>query len=309
MKIWAARSRNDSERVMVPGRRSSQLIARATPAALCGLLVLALVLSVAGITSRSSATQAAPSVSAGDVSPAGFAEMFVAHYLAAGSGQEDTLRTWFSDAPELRGVKANQRYVARTGVLAVNAVAPGYWSVTVAADVLATGGPQVADLGTHAFRVGVFDDHGRFVATGLPSEIQLPVGGRAPRTQFGDLRPPASEPELKDSMGGFLAAYLAGSGELDRYISPGVPLSAVQPAPCARVEVSGLAVSPTTTTPTGRVVLARVSCIDGQGRSLTLDYAVRLAQRDGRWEVAELLPAVPLGSATAPTAVQGKEKQ
>ncbi|MHC3821541.1 hypothetical protein [Streptomyces sp. DT9] len=43
------------------------------------------------------------------------------------------------------------------------------------------------------------------------------------------------------TLGGFVGAHLAGSGQLNRYLTPGTELTAVSLAPYARIEVAQVA--------------------------------------------------------------------
>ncbi len=90
----------------------------------------------------------------------------------------------------------------------------------------------------------------------------------------------------------FLAAYLAGDGELARYTAPASRIVAVQPPPFVSVEVlkAGFGDAPDGFQQVAMVVRAT----DAAGRIQVLEYALTVVQRDGRWEVSELLPAPTL---------------
>ena len=95
-------------------------------------------------------------------------------------------------------------------------------------------------------------------------------------------------------MAAFLAAYLTGVGDLGRYTVPESSLVPVEPAPFVTVEIirSGSATSVDGT----QHVAALVRATDAAGRGQVLEYSLVVSQRDGRWEVAELLPAAPLSN-------------
>ncbi len=88
------------------------------------------------------------------------------------------------------------------------------------------------------------------------------------------------------------AAFLTGDGELARYTAPSSQIVAVQPAPFTHVEIlhAGLV-----NTPDGhQQVAVVVRATDTDDRVQVLEYALVVEQRDGRWEVSELLPAPSL---------------
>jgi hypothetical protein len=93
-----------------------------------------------------------------------------------------------------------------------------------------------------------------------------------------------------------------------RYISPGVPIVAVDPAPYKSVDlraVTGLSDEAPPSEGEIAHVLATAIGTDVAKRPATTQYALTLAARDGRWEVSaiDLAPAVtkPKATPTAPT--------
>ena len=101
-------------------------------------------------------------------------------------------------------------------------------------------------------------------------------------------------PELERAVAAFLAAYLTGVGDVGRYTVPGSSLVPIEPVPFVTVEVTraGSATSADGT----QLVAALVRATDAAGRSQVLGYSLVVSQRDGRWEVVELLPAAPLSN-------------
>ncbi|MEU9919672.1 conjugal transfer protein, partial [Streptomyces sp. NPDC051001] len=100
--------------------------------------------------------------------------------------------------------------------------------------------------------------------------------------------------EVSSTAGEFLAAYLTGAGEIDRYLAPGVRLSPVSPAPFQSVTVEQLLAAdeaaaaesvPTDGTRVG--VMVQAEARDGDGR-WPLAYELTLIARSGRWEVSAL---------------------
>lgn len=210
---------------------------------------------------------------------AGFAERFVAAYLAASDGGE--LEEFLGYSPELRpsvddGARSAPPVVR---AVAVEPLGGGYWAVTVAA-------------GAGWWRVGVTEASG-WVASGLPA----PVAGPAAATERVDLSvplmetPPADDTAV-DTMAGFLAAYACGAGELSRYLRPGVVVAAVEPAVCTEVELTRWGAAPGASESAQTVVVDAV--LDPRESARTVTYVAELSMRGGRWEIAGLLAAPPL---------------
>ncbi|MFI5753128.1 conjugal transfer protein [Streptomyces sp. NPDC051644] len=245
--------------------------------------------------------------------PGGFAELFVSAYLSAGEGTEESLAPFLPNAREVSlaadpGVQRAQELAA----VRVRLVSPGYWSVTVAARVVPVGatdekkaepGPGGVQAGPvlRYFEVPVRTGAGGALAAAtLPAEVGAPLSGEAPLLAYGQSVPVRSTDPAAQTLAGFFAAYLAGSGELDRYLSPGTALAAVSPAPYKQVEVAQLAEvgtnDPGSAGPQGapvpdgarRQLLVDVTASDAGGQKRPLTYAVTIAARDGRWEIASV---------------------
>jgi hypothetical protein len=271
---------------------------RATAACLWVLVVLGAVSGVAALARPGPrSASAAPPTAASPVAASGWAELYVSAWLAAGDGDEDQLRPFFPEVPSLTGVRSGGLWAARTAAVAAAETAPGYWSVTVAADVMAAdeaGGWTPA--GTRYYRVAVAStpSGAALVSTGLPAQVAAPALARSPRLVFQSAgQVPV---DLGDSVERFVAAYVAGDGELARYVAPGSPLRPVRPAPYAKVEISSVALDGPVVPGRPVRVLASVRATDPAGRVAFLSYPLALAARDGRWEVTELLAVPPLAA-------------
>jgi len=175
--------------------------------------------------------------------------------------------------------------VARTVSLGAEEVAPGYFAVTVAAEVVID---EQDAAGTWFFSIGVAETANGWTTPGLPSLIPAPPQVDAPALLV-DRLDGLSEPGIEELLTRFLAAYLTGDGELARYVSPASNSTAVQPAPFTEVEVVSAGAGEPSDGLTPVVVVARVA--DSAGRTQLLEYSLMVSQRDGRWEVADLLPA------------------
>ncbi|MDH3295336.1 MAG: conjugal transfer protein [Acidimicrobiia bacterium] len=226
----------------------------------------------------------------------GFAELFIATYLGAGEGSTDSFGP-FLDNVSLDGVESGSWSATRTTSLGASEVAPGYYAVTVAAEVVAAesdsdGQPTWIPAGTRFYSVGVAETVTGWAIAGLPALVPAPAGATAPDLLIDRLDGLDAAPGLEQMLSRFLAAYLAGDGELTRYTSPSSPIVPVQPSPFSSVEIQKAGIAETSDGPTEVAVVVRAT--DIVGRAQILEYALVVEQRDGRWEVSELLPAPPL---------------
>ncbi|MFF1690797.1 conjugal transfer protein [Streptomyces sp. NPDC058254] len=271
--------------------------------------------------------------SSGDVAgPGGFAEMYVAAFLRAGEGSQNELAAFYPRAADLElGGKPDAVQVGQIAAVRVKEVASGrYWSVTVAARVLEPTPKNSAGSGTEQplIRLRFFQvpieadrDSGPLTALALPAEVAAPSGAssKAELAYNTPMPAQASDPAV-DTLSAFFAAYLSGSGELGRYISPGTRLSPVRPAPYQSATVTQVAVETAFQdsdgdgqlgAPAGRERLRLVADVKAARTDVIarpLSYALTLAGRDGRWEVAALdatpqitLPDLPATRTAAPS--------
>jgi hypothetical protein len=222
----------------------------------------------------------------------GFAELFIAAYLGAGEDSIDALSP-FVDGVALDGVEAGSWSAIGTTSLGATEVSPGYYAVVVAAEVVATDPESDSQpVGVRYFSVGVVETTTGWAVTGLPALIPPPSRVTAPVLLIGRFDGLAGAPGLEEMLPRFLAAFLTGVGELNRYTSPSSLIVAVQPPPFASVEVLQSGVIETSDGFTEVAVLVRGT--DADGRIQVLEYALVVELRDGRWEVSRLLPAPTL---------------
>jgi hypothetical protein len=225
----------------------------------------------------------------------GFAELFIAAYLDAGEGSATGLDP-FVDGIALDGVDAGSWSAVQTTSLGATQIAPGYFAVTVAVELIAhairsdsTSAP--VPVGTLFYSVGVAETDSGWTVVGLPSLIPAPNRATAPDLLV-DRLDGIDDPDLADMVARFLSAYLIGDGELTRYLAPTSPIVPVHPAPFTAVEVLRSGMAEDQQGPA--VVRAVARAIDAPGRAQLLEFWLAVSQRDGRWEVAEVLPAPPL---------------
>ena len=104
----------------------------------------------------------------------------------------------------------------------------GAWTVTVAA--------QYANGSVRYYAVPVASDStgSSFTVTGAPGVVAGPARAEVPKSSYAVTVP---EGDLSSAVGEFLTASLTGAGEVDRYLAPGVQLTAVSPAPYSAVAV------------------------------------------------------------------------
>ncbi|MFF3350540.1 conjugal transfer protein [Streptomyces sp. NPDC002779] len=222
--------------------------------------------------------------------PAGYAQVFVQAWLrsSAQDASSAQARLAQSMAPDVAlPDPAADAPSAPQWVTAVRSAqrAAGAWSVTVAA--------QYSDGGLRYYAVPVAADRAgaSFTVTGAPGAVAGPVQAEMPKSPYG-VRVP--EGDVWAAVGEFLAAYLTGGGEVDRYLAPGVSLSPVAPAPYTAVTVQQVSAVEETaaaeTVPADGTkvrVLASVEARNAGGR-WPLGYELALTARSGRWEVAAL---------------------
>ena len=197
----------------------------------------------------------------------GVAELVVADMLARGGVDEPTA------------------LVVRTVSLGAEELDPGYYTVTIAA--LADDGPTVASF----YLVGVASTPSGWAVAAPPALISGLRVGDAPEVKAG-MRSLDSTPGLTAAVDGFLAAFLVGDGDVARYTAPQSPLVAVTPPPFTVVDVIEAA---STSTESGvQLVVAAVDGTRPDGHVEVLEYWLEVAERDGRWEVTDLLAGPPL---------------
>ncbi|MFJ2774699.1 conjugal transfer protein [Streptomyces sp. NPDC087300] len=241
--------------------------------------------------------------------------MYVAAYAQAGQGGEAALAPFF---PGARGValdaKAGMQRAGQLAAVRVQKTSPRAWSVTVAAHLSGVAKkktpPPAEDQEPPGgvlryFQVSVIASSagGGYVAAALPAEVAAPGPGEEVELGYGAAVPADKKDPATAAVGEFLASYLTGAGELDRYLSPGTALNAVSPAPYTELEVDQLAERGSDFR-TGlaadegvrRELRVDVNATDRAGQTRPLTYALALTARDGRWEISALTAASAAGA-------------
>ncbi|MDQ7809401.1 conjugal transfer protein [Amycolatopsis sp. A133] len=270
------------------GRWVAWLAVLASPLlTIAGLIVL----QPAGAPSMRDGGAPAPSTS-----PQGWAEMYVRSWLSATRDDPADLETFYP--PGMKSQRAVGTQVpVDTGVISAVSPVSGVWSVVVVADVLVLqpDGKRAATL--LCAQVAMSGTDAAYVATALPAVVACPGTSGAVQLVYDEVADPGGP--VGQSVTGFLAAYLAGQGQLDRFVSPGASVALPRPVPYAAVQVTevrthekfepGQAARPVD----GTVVHSFVHAWgwDATGQSTPVDYALTLVARAGRWEINRIDPA------------------
>jgi hypothetical protein len=298
-----------------------------------GLLVLGPVLGAAAFARVSTTDRTTPAVTAsaptgtGSQGAAGFATLFVADFLRAGDGDQDKLAVYYPAAGDVRlEGDPGRRHGEQLTVVRLRQTDPGVWAVTVAARIVSDGTPAAtkttaADGQTtahdtaaaaaadaiHYFQVPVAvgaasGGASGYVALSMPAEVAAPARIKMPELIYGPAQPAVPADPRTQAVTAFLDAYLAGAGELDRYLAPGTYLTPIRPAPYSAVAVDQMAIEgdqgsePITTVPADGTRTRLVVTLRATGRDkvrVPLAYALTLKSRGGRWEIAALDGARP----------------
>ncbi|MFE2687413.1 conjugal transfer protein [Streptomyces mirabilis] len=223
--------------------------------------------------------------------PAGYAQVFVDAWLRSSTGDANSAQARLAQslAPDVDlpdpVASAQPKPAAVTAVRSARR-GDGEWAVTVAA--------QYADGRLRYFVVPVTADASgaSFTVTGALGTVVGPARAAVGKSPYGVSVP--SGGDLSLAVGEFFGAYLAGAGEVDRYLAPGVKLSPVSPAPYTAVAVQRVsaveeaaAAGKVPADGTAVRVLVKVEARDSGGR-WPLGYELTLKARSGRWEVAAL---------------------
>ncbi|MFD7972530.1 conjugal transfer protein [Streptomyces clavifer] len=276
--------------------------------------------------------KAAASVPVRSADPAGVAVLFCDLWLRSDDEAPDsvTARAVKALAPDVALPARSGGAAAQTvqSVVAVRSerVTGGAWSVVVAAQFTVRDGNAEArsegqvSPGVRYFAVPVsvsssVTGSGAFTVTAAPAQIAGPAVVPVEGSRFENQLP--SDGEGVASLGEFFSAYLAGVGEVGRYLSPGTELVAVSGSGYSRVVVeeafadTEAAGGPVPKDGTKVRVQARVDAVVAKTEKWPLAYELTMTARSGRWEVTVLhAGAEPTMSSSAKAAAAaGGEEQ
>ncbi len=231
---------------------------------------------------------------------------FVGSWLGATKKEPGDLGTYV-DLGSLRQMSEQRWEYRDLGVVSITPIAgTSFVNVVVAANVKELSVSDAAEESTTAwprryYQVAIAVGSDALRAVGLPAQIAAPQQGSATALVYNQLVS-GSDPAA-ETVSAFLGAYLAGSGELSRYTSPGTDIAPITPAPYVDAKVDELRadVMPKGSPDDGDTVrvLATVALLSPLEQQLTSTYSLTLTARASRWEVS----AIDL----APQAAPGKE--
>ena len=253
-------------------------------------LVLAVTSIPATVEAATAARPTAVRTAAAATDPAGYAQLFISAWLRSSADDATSAQAVLAQSMAPDADLPDPAADAQTAPQLVTAVRSaqrdgGVWSVTVAAQY-ANGSVRYYAVPVTADRTGT-----SFTVTGAPGVVAGPARAEVPKPAYGVTVP---DGDLPSAVGEFLSAYLTGAGEVDRYLAPGVQLSAVSPAPYQAVTVQQVSAIEAAAA-AGQVpadgtkvrVHVAVEARDDAGR-WPLAYELTLKARSGRWEVAAL---------------------
>lgn len=178
----------------------------------------------------------------------------------------------------------------------------GLFTVTVSAMVAPTA-PEGSPAVRRYYTVPVLVDGDAARAAALPSPVAAPA--TASDVGLGYRYRVVPTHPVAETVAAFLGALTTGSGEISRYVSPGSSVRPITPAPFVAVTVVDLVADDELDVAAApadgqRVrVLATVEAAVTESVSTTAQYALTVAGRGGRWEIAAVDPAPVLSAGTA----------
>ncbi|WP_227983757.1 conjugal transfer protein [Nocardia spumae] len=223
-----------------------------------------------------------------------FAEEFVVTYLSATSGQQEKLSEYVN-AQQMK-LPSTARQVSDPIVVfasrSIGTKSLDVWAVTVSVRIAKTG---AAGGLREYYRVPVsVAADGRRRALSLPSAVGAPGPGNDLALNY-DISCGTDTP-LAQVASGFLAAYLTGSGDVARYVTPNSGIAALQPAPYTGVETATVSSADSScgTSADSAKVLATINPKTGAGPAPTLAYPLTMIRSSGQWQVQAMdaLPAL-----------------
>lgn len=227
--------------------------------------------------------------------PGGCAELVVSAWLAG-----DTRLLAEVDAVPRGGPEPGRRQAGRTYTVGVTP-GEGAWGYLIGADVQVfdEAAGQWRSTGTQFFAVTMVPSAGGcqgWSPATLPAQVPAPrlADGNEDGAAGYDVALPTTDSPLSGTLAAFFAGMLAGAGDLERYVAPGVAIASLSPAPYQEVSVSELRArtEPAAPVPADGTVLQLLVTVTTDPADLPLVYPVTVAVRGGRWEVVAIDPLV-----------------
>lgn len=274
----------------------SRLATAASTVVLYGCLLLAPVGAVTGLMALAGGGEA-------EVVPAAAAERGAGDGLATDQFATQVVLTWLAASRDHDQELTSLVPSAAGAVLPetpLQASAPMVAEVTTSGPVSSvTVAATVSDAAGHSarrfFRVPVSTGPaGQMAALTLPAEVAAPQLGATEDLDYDSQLSTSSPAGVAVTQ--FLQGYLAGSGDVSRYLAPGTAITAVTPPPFVEVTVSELAsttdVDVAVAPADGQQlrVLATAVAVVTDEQQVAMVYALTLTARAGRWEIAAIDP-------------------
>ena len=299
---------------LVPVRPGAQLAARV------GLWSLVAVGFLGGVVGLLRPSQAAPvrvqdtDSQQAEVGPdvAGFAEFAVGEWLEVDADTAGRVDALFLEKPRDPGADTTTRQVRRLAAVRTRRIDASYWAVTVAAEVVEqsrdAGAPPAAPW---YVEIGVVLGRDGTLAAAATPAIVAPPPTAPPGVAVEDSwrEVPERDDPVAATVGGFLTALLTGTGDVSRYLAPGVVVAPAAPAPFVEVQLEHVGTRDIDDTAL-RVRVAAIGTTPAGARQAT-GYELTMAQRAGRWEIRAMSGAPSLtatGDASTPSTT-GPEQQ
>lgn len=277
-----------------------QLTTRLVAVGLWGILLCgpaALVCNVVGpssVIAAEPAVEAVPGLSATQQFAGSHAESFVAAWLRATRHDHADLDRFIATSASTVTAERPLEY-RDLSVAAVESAGEDLVSVTVSVQVADAAvetkkGEQAPVWRLRYYQVLVSTAGAELAVMGLPTQVAGPTNGQRPKVRYEDFSASSSAGETVQL---FLAALLAGSGDLDRTLSPGAMVKPVTPPPYISVRTTALSASerPAEVPGSGDSVQVRAdveATLADEQSTVALTYWLTLTARDGRWEVTSI---------------------
>lgn len=155
---------------------------------------------------------------------------------------------------------------------------------------------QATPLPTRFYQVAVHADaDGWLTVYSDPSPIPTPALVPLPLLLVEpSLAPNAADPVITTAVTGFLDAWLTGQSEPSLYTTPGFSVPAFDTPLFTSITLHKIGIEPVPGYAHDDLVVVAVSvAATGETGSQLVTYHLVLAERDGRWEISQILPAPP----------------
>ena len=268
----------------------------------CGPLALFATVFLGGSAPAAVASQpvAAASTTQGQAA-AEFSQAFTVAWLRAIRGEQESVLDYLSVSQNVNlTLPPTAPVVSEPAVVSVERAEPDAYQVVVSASVALPG--QAAIRRFYSVPV-VATEAGSLAAASLPSPVAVTPSGASVKYGYPGLVP--SSASVHATVSGFVSALLTGDTDVSRFSSPDSEFAAVTPPAYSSISITQLEANRDVGTPDqspksgSQLSVMATAIASGPGGDSTVQYALSLEGRDGRWEVSAIDP-VPL--VTVPTA-------